>query len=41
MATYSKSLEDYFRIPILLKPITNLNYSSQNKLERSLYYKYY
>lgn len=29
MATYSKSLDDYFRIPILIKNITALTKPSQ------------
>ena len=41
MATYSKTLEDYFRIPILLKSLTTLSPSSQKKLSQSLYYKHY
>lgn len=32
MATYSKTLEDYFRIPILIKVITPLRGKSLHKL---------
>lgn len=41
MACYSKSLEDYFRIPILIKPITNISEKSEARLQRLLYYKHY
>ena len=32
MATYSKTLEDYFRIPIFIKVITPLSNKSLQKL---------
>lgn len=41
MAHYSKSLEDYFRIPILLKNITPLTESTTQRLSNLLYYKHY
>lgn len=41
MAHYSKSLEDYFRIPILLKNITPLTEASTQRLSNLLYYKHY
>lgn len=41
MAVYSKSLEDYFRIPVLIKTITPLTQASQHKIAKSLYYKHY
>ena len=41
MACYRKSLEDYFRIPILIKPITNISEKTEARLERLLYYKHY
>jgi len=41
MANYSKTLEDYFRIPVLVKAVTEVSPKSQLKLEQSLYYKSY
>ena len=40
MAQYSKSLEDYFRIPILLKNITPLTEASSQRLSNLLYKHY-
>ena len=41
MASYSKTFEDYFRIPILVKAITPISQLTQRKLEKSLYYRSY
>jgi hypothetical protein len=41
MTVYCKSLEDYFRIPVLIKTITPLTPASQKKIARSLYYRHY
>lgn len=41
MAIYSKSLEDYFRIPVLVKPITPLSEKSNARLNALLYHRSY
>jgi len=39
MAIYSKSFDDYFRIPILLKNITPLTEKSVHKANSLIYHK--
>jgi hypothetical protein len=41
MACYSKGLEDYLRIPVLLKNITPISEKAYTKLTNLLYYKQY
>lgn len=41
MSIYSKSLEDYFHIPILIKPITSLTEKTLQRLTKIFYYKHF